>query len=188
MATKYVVEPQRDLFGRVIERRKSRFQSELENFDRNTLPDRSLRLKWIHKVFPNGYEALMPLETHFVFVESKMAFINGEFISTILLANAFNEHWLGCYLQRQGYYPESQRGLKSIIQCLTANSLLHEYLISRVDGLREQRNPLAHLHPPDRPDTLHQRMMHQKRDLADILEAGAKNAISIMYEVFVACP
>ena len=125
----------------------------------------------------------MTIEADRAFDEAKTTYVNGEFVATILLANAFSEHWLGSFLARQGYFSEARGGLKSIIDCMRINNLLHEYLIAKIDRIRETRNPFVHAKPMEHQHRLTQRMIREHRDHLDILEADAKVAVSVMYEI-----
>lgn len=174
-----------DLFGRKIIRPKSQIQLNVERLDEQSRPDRVRRWKWINEVFPKDYGLLITIEAHHTFDEAKTTYVNGEFVATILLANAFLEHWLGSFLARRGYHSESRGGLKSIIDCMRTNNLLHEHLIAQIDRLRETRNPFVHAKSMEHEHRLTQRMIRERRDHLDILEADAKIAVSLMYEIVV---
>jgi len=94
---------EKDLFGNVVTKSKPRLQAVLEKYDRETLQDRVNRLRFVNAFFPKGYWFGMSVEAISLFDEAKMAFINGEHISTVLLSLSFAEHWLGSYLASKGY-------------------------------------------------------------------------------------
>ena len=111
-----VLKKEKDLFGNnILKKTKTRLESSLEKYDSNSFNDRLERLKFLNKVFPKGYGIMGDQETVYVFSEVKMAFINGEFISTILLAQAFIERNLQGYYESIGLEKIAQKGLKSII-------------------------------------------------------------------------
>jgi len=174
---------QKDLFGKPVRRRKDRLEAALEKYDRETLLDRVERLRWVDKVFPKGYDFMMPPETAYIFDEAKMAFLNGEFIATLLLASAFVEHWLGIPLQSKGFHKEAQKGLGAIIECARANNLVHGYLLDKADHLREIRNPFVHLKPFAHKHSIMQRAMNGLSHPVEIMENDAKEALSIMYTI-----
>jgi hypothetical protein len=176
---------QKDLFGAKKRERKGHYESILEKYDRDSFRDRLERFKWLNKIFPKGYEFLMSMESVFIFDEARMAFINGEYISTILLANSFCEHKLGNFLSAIGFKKEATSGLKSIIECLREHNLMNVYLIDKIDDIREIRNPFVHRKPYGHKKNLDQRIFMEKRQPLEILEKDAKNAISIMYQVSV---
>lgn len=174
---------ERDLFGRPVQRRKSRLEFALEKYDMETLSDRVGRLRWVDKILPKGYAFMMPPETAYIFDEAKMAFINGEFIGTLLLASAFVEHWLGMHLESKGYQKEAQKGLAAIIDCARTNSLVHGQVLNKADHLREIRNPFVHLKPFAYKHRVTQRAMSALSQPVDLMERDAKEALSIMYTI-----
>lgn len=175
----------KDLFGNPVYPRKTQNQLVLERFDARTLAARTERLRFLRKIFPRVAGFLMPLETSFVFNETKMTFVNGEFISTVLLASAFIEHRLGSYLHDKGFRKEAKAGLAAIIACARANGLVSEYLFAKAEHIQKIRNPFVHLKPFDYTYNLSQRARLQRNDFASIMETDAKDALSITYTVAV---
>ena len=120
-----------------------------------------------------------------------MAFINGEFISTILLSQAFIERKLQLHYQSLGLDIIAKRGLKAIVTHAKKNNILHEYLIERIDVLRKRRNPFSHVKTTDHEFNLTQRMMNdlksdkRYRQPYEIMADDAKEAISLMYTIFI---
>lgn len=176
---------QTDLFGRSRKPRKSRLRSATERYDRETLEARVDRLAWLQKVFPHGYSFGMPFESSFVFDEAKMAFLNGQFVGAVLLATAFIEHRLSGVAERHGFVREARRGLKRIVKCLRTEGLVDVFLLDKVDRLRLRRNPFVHLKEFDHPHRLTQRALGARGDPLVILEADAKDALSLMYSIAV---
>jgi len=174
---------EKDLFGQQKKKRKSKLEGVLQRYDTQTFTERLERLEWLQKVFPQGYEFLMSSETSFVFDEVKMAYINGEYIATILLVTAFLEHWLGNYLASKGYVKEARGGLNAILECLDKYELMHPFLTKNTDQLRRIRNPFVHLKPFEHEHRLFQRALHHSKDPVTILEEDARDAISLMYEI-----
>jgi hypothetical protein len=174
---------QKDLFGKPIRQRKSQNQAMLERYDLETLPERIERLKWVQRVFPHDRGFLMSLETVYVFGEAKMAFINGEFIATLLLVSAFIEHWLGAHIESRGFHKEARAGLAAIIDCARKNKLVHGFLLDKADHIREIRNPFVHLKPFTHKHTLGQRALGIRAHPLEIMEKDARDALSIMYTI-----
>ena len=177
---------EKDLFGQKKRKRKGHYESILCKYDRDSFNERLQRLRWLFRVFPKGYSFMMPIEPASIFDEAKMAFVNGEYISTILLASAFVEHWLSSYLSGKGFGKEARRGLKSIIDCLRENNLVHGYLLDKIDHIRQIRIPFAHKKAPGHSKNLDQRMFLEQRQPFEVLEKDAKDAISIMYQLAIA--
>lgn len=176
---------QKELLCHKIRKRKGYYESVLAKYDRDTFAERLSRFKSLLKIFPRGYGFAMTMESASIFDEAKMAFINGEYISTILLANAFLEHWLGGILSVRGFRKEANSGLKSIIECLRNNNLLHDHLLEHIDRLRQIRNPFVHKKPLGHRKNLDQRVFLEQRLPFELLEKDAKEALSLMYQVAV---
>ncbi|WP_298537882.1 hypothetical protein [uncultured Algibacter sp.] len=184
---------EKNLFGESVKKRKrkSRLESSLEKYDRESFEERLERLKYLNKIFPKDFGILADPETVYVFGEAKMAFINGEFISTILLSQAFIERKLQLHYQSLGLENIAKRGLKAIVNHAKKNNILHEYLIERIDVLRKRRNPFSHVKPTEHEFNLTQRMMSdlksdkKYRQPFEIMTDDAKEAISLMYTIFI---
>jgi hypothetical protein len=87
------VSMEKDLFGHPIKKKKTRLERSLEIYDKETFLDRLERHRWLENTLPRGYSFIMPVETFFVKDEVVRSFANGEFVATILLSQAFIEHW-----------------------------------------------------------------------------------------------
>ncbi|MCG3118072.1 MAG: hypothetical protein ALAOOOJD_00206 [bacterium] len=123
------------------------------------------------------------IETIAVFHEARLTFISGAFAATIMLSQAFIEHWLQALLGNNGFENAAKRGLKSIIKCCRDNHLLNDYLLGKIDHLRQTRNPFSHLKPTAHPFTLSQRLFLEKKQPNEILEKEAKDALGLMYTI-----
>lgn len=169
-----------DLFGRPVTVQRSRSQIELERYDRETMAGRIARLNYVKRVHPAGGFG-MPIESVMLFTEAKMAFVDGLFVSVLLLCNSFIEHVLGSMLESRGFQTEAKAGLAAQIACARKNGVLDEYLLEKADRLRKVRNPFVHLKPYDHEHGIHQRMMRARKNPYEILETDARTALSIMY-------
>lgn len=183
---------ERNLFGERIVRkkRKSRLESELAKYDEETFDDRLNRLKYLHSVFPHGI-IFSSIETSFIFEEVKMTFINGEFISTLLLSQAFIERMLQSYYKYLGYSNVSKRGIKSIITHAKKNKIIITFFLNKIDELRRKRNTFSHLKEFSYEHNLSQRLFKGlrsgKEDVTyfNLLEEDAKGAVKLMYSVAI---
>lgn len=174
-----------DLFGQPVRKRKPQLQSVLERLDRESMQARLGRAQRVQAIFPKDYSFLMSFEAVYVFDEAKMAFMNGQFVSTILLAVAFSELWLGRFLRSKGFEKEARSGLKAIAARLRQHGLVQEFILGKVDRLREIRNPFVHLKPPGHPHRITQRAITQGRDPDRILRRDAEEMLSVMYQISV---
>lgn len=180
----------KDIFGNKIEKkkRKSRLESGLAKYDKSTFTSRLDRLKYINKIFPDGIIIAADMETFFIFDEAKMAFINGEYISTILLAQSFIEKIFQDHYCSIGLEKESKRGLKYLIKHAKKNDIIHEFLLDKIELLRKKRNPFTHLKPYNHKFTINNRFYDNFKKYEDIhkmLENDAKEAMSLMYTISI---
>lgn len=127
----------------------------------------------------------MPFESTFVFDEAKMTFLNGQFIATSLLATAFLEHRLGSLLASRGFVRDSRAGLKRIIAKLREEGLVNALLLDKADRIRQRRNPFVHLKESDHAHSLGRRAVDTQWSPYDIIEADAKESLTVMYTVAV---
>lgn len=178
----------RDLFGRRRRIHRTRAEIYLHKYDRDTYLIRLERLEWISKVFPKGSGMLAPPETVYIFDEIKMTYLNGQHISTILLAAAFLEHWLSGRLRDRGYIREAERGLKSIIECMRKHSLLDTFLLRKADRLRKIRNPFVHMKECDHEARIFRRALKERTDPFILLERDAREAITLVFEIVTRVP
>jgi hypothetical protein len=172
----------RDLFGRK-ERPRQKFSATLKEYDRFTFPNRLKRLQFVNNIIPRGGSYFLEIELYYILTEAKMSFIDGQYISVLLLSNAFIELWLGNYLISLGFKKEAQKGLKSILDCLKKNRLLDDFLLEKINEIRKLRNPFVHIKPENHPDRLTRRIGRLFEDPIHILENDAKKALSLMYQI-----
>ena len=142
------------------------------------------RVEYLKQIIPDAWY-LMGFESHCVFSEAKNAFINGEFVAVILLANAFIEHWLQAYLESKGFVAESKKGLQQILNFMKTNKMLHRYLVKKINHLRLLRNPFAHLKPINYPHRIMNKISSQRKLPDEILEEEARSAIELMYQMSI---
>lgn len=171
----------RDLFGNEIEPPKDSLELELIEYDQFTFEERLARLKYLHRVYPEGYGFLMSMEAAYLFDEARRAFVHGESVGTILLAQAFIEHWLGGQLG--GVIKKKKPGLDDILKHLRNEGRVHEWLIEQVDALRKLRNSFVHPKQFDHPHNLSRKIAVEHKSPDEILDKAAKEALAIMYQI-----
>jgi hypothetical protein len=181
--TKAKAASQKDLFGHVIKQRTSRLENLLTRIDRESYQSRLERLKYTEDIRPKGHGMVGSIETIFIFHEAGWAYLNGAFISTILLSQAFVERRLQDYMSSKGLEAEAKKGAQAIINYCRKHHLVNEFLLKKFDRLRQVRNPLVHLKAIDHPLTLGRRIFWEQKQPADILESDAKEALSLMYTI-----
>src|SRR5690242_7432965 len=81
----------KDLFGNDIKLDSDCAEEELKNYDIQSFEDRLKRLRNINKIFPFGQREYGSQESHRIFDEAVHSYIFGQYIATIILAQAFIE-------------------------------------------------------------------------------------------------
>ncbi len=175
----------KDLFGNKIKKRKTQLEKSLAKYDRDSFEDRLKRLRFLNKIFPKGYGFISDPETIYIFDEAKMAFINGEFIATLILSQAYIERNLQKYFSTLGLKKDAKRGLKYMIDYARKHKLINEYILNKIDILRNKRNPFSHLKPYEYKFNITQRMFSEMKEPLPILERDAEEAISLMYHISI---
>lgn len=174
---------EKDLFGKAVSKKRSRAEILLSKRDRDTIAARIERIKYLKKVIPIKMGLAGSMETVFVFQEAQAAFVNGHFIATILLAQAFTEKVIQEQMDAKGY-PGTTRGLKYMVKYCRDNNLLPSVILDKIDHIRKVRNPFTHLKPADHPYALSRRIFRDiQKGPAEVLESDAKEAISIMVKI-----
>ena len=164
-----------------INRKRNLLEKSLSKYDRNSFRERLKRLKFIYKIFPKNYWFISDIKTMYIFDETKMAFINGEFVAVLMLSLAYIERKTQLYLSALGFAKESKRGLKFMVDFARENNLLSTFLLKKVDLLRNRRNPFSHLKDCNHKFNISQRILKEMKEPLSMLERDAYEAISLMY-------
>lgn len=176
---------QKDLFGDEIKEPLDELSQALKVYDSETFEQRYERLKYINKIFPHDYGFLLPPESAYVLDEAKMTFISGQYIATVMLAQAFIEHILQLHLEGIGQPKIAKRGLSAIVKFFLQNKPQHNYIMTRIDKIRKFRNPFSHLKPFDHPERIIQKTLQTSTLPDEILEKETKEALEIMYHIAI---
>ncbi len=162
---------------------KQKLIAALEDADARVREERADRIVWMSGYNQRPGAILGTTEELGVLGEAEAAFREGHFISVILLAQCLIEQELADELIRRGLANYGVR-LENALKLARERQLLPDDVISRIDQLRLLRNPFTHLKQPDHPHTLGNRFRTQKIHPGKLLEADAKEAFKLMYEVF----
>lgn len=156
----------------------------LAEHDAATFAERHRRLRQTIDIFPDGY-FMMPMESHAVFTEARSTYVNGDFASVLMVAQAYVEHRLQGYLSSQGQSKVANSGLARMLEYCRQHELLGAFILKGLDHLRLIRNPFTHLRPFDDPHSLAQRTLEQRMHPADLMEREAYRAFALMLTVAV---
>lgn len=174
-----------DLFGAPMRLDVDFATGWLAEHDELVRNDRVRRLRKTIAIYPeDGF--VMPLDTYAVFSEARSTYINGDFVATVMVAQAFVEHRLQAYLEARGERQLARAGLARILRFIRKRGLLDPVVVRGLDHLRNIRNPFAHLRPFDDPHGLGRRSLDQRIDPSELMEREAFTALSLMLTVAVA--
>lgn len=175
--------PERDLFGKPLRQRRSKYEVGLERFDAATRAERVIRLRWVDRSLPRDLMMGGPYETILVFREAKDCYIAGHLAAALVLAAAFMEHWMSGFIGSRGFHAESKRGLAACVECARKNAFLPEAVLCKLDRLREIRNPFVHLKPMDHEHIVTRRMLRARVSTEELMDRDAREALSLMFTI-----
>jgi len=175
---------EKDLFGKTVKKRRTRIEILLSKQDRESLPGRIERINYLRKIISPRMGIMGSMDLVFVFQEAKSSYVNGQFIATLLLAQAFIEKIIQSQMEAKGY-PGTNRGLKYMVKYCRDKNLLPSVILDKIDYLRNIRNPFTHLKPDNYPYHLDLRIYQKKMQPYKVLENDAREAISTMLTVLV---
>jgi hypothetical protein len=173
-----------DLFGEPVDSEDWTERWLLE-YDAATFKERHRRLCQTIAIMPDG-TFMMPMEAHAVFTEARSTYVNGDFASVLMVAQAFVEHRLQAYLEGQGESKVAKSGIAKILEYCEQRRLLEPVILKGLERLRRVRNPFTHLRPFADPHTLTQRSLQLRLHPSELMEQEAFRAFSLMLTVAVA--
>lgn len=153
----------KDLFGNPIEKKLDVAELYLREKDEATIYIRAERLKYLSKINPEGLIFSGQMELYLSYKELQETFIQGHFLSTIVLGQAWIEKILHSYLNSVGLNNIAKKGLSGMVKYCWENNLAHEYLLSKIENFRLIRNPITHLKSFDYEHGLDQRSFKNKK-------------------------
>ena len=158
----------------------------LERLDSDSRGARAERVFWLSLHEPEPAGAIMGrTETMQILREARAAFIDGHFVSSLLLAMCFVEHTVVEELQLLGHIKGSPI-FSSALKTAEMHRVFPTDWMKRAKTLSLRRNPFAHLKEASHEHGLGVRIRSEKRHPRTIMEDDAKDAIDLMYNVFTA--
>ncbi len=154
----------------------------LRGSDEQSFDERCRRLRRTIAVYPD-HDLFMPGSSQDVFAEARTTFVNGDFASTLLVAQAFIEHRLQHWVAARGEHKLAKKGPSANLEYCRTEVVLNEIVIDGLDELRRVRNPFAHLRPFDDPDSLFQRVLNRMEEPDAVMEDDAFRAFTLMLTV-----
>jgi hypothetical protein len=75
----------------------------------------------------SGLGVAASLECKLLYEEAKTTYVSGTFVATILLCQAFVEHWLTQFLDEEGSGRQIPRNLDGLLKVCRKEGLMHDY-------------------------------------------------------------
>ena len=179
---------QRDFWGKQKKERVSQLEKWLQKYDKDTLADRLARLHTVKNAMasPSGYGLSSP-DSIFLFNDARDCFINGQFAACIIVCQALLEHRFKGMYHMAGQDNVVRWGFKRLIKHVLADTILPDFLISKLEELRVKRNPLVHM--TDDPLACYwRRALSQSTTAEKLLEQDAKESFLLTFEIFNGIP
>lgn len=176
---------EKDLFGNIKRKRKTKLEVSLEKSDSYTYPVRLERLQYINKITPKHISFLYSVEMHYLHSEAIRSFINGQFVAVLLLSHSFIEHWLEDRIEESKIKRYGNHSLANIIKAMKEKNSANISLLDKIDRLRKIRNPFVHYKPSNYEFSVMNLSIPNKTMPDDLLYKEAKEAISLLYQVCI---
>lgn len=141
--------------------------------------EKAKRLKHLHKINPHGLTMAGRIELVLTYREVQLCFIDGHFLATIVLAQAFVEKLFHDHYNKLGHEKIAKKGLNAILQHARKNKTINEFLINRVNAIRLMRNPITHFKDFSYEHDLDKRSYKNMTSPLIQLEKDAKESVEI---------
>jgi hypothetical protein len=171
---------EKDLFGEDVKPMLLDISEQyVKDRDEIYFADKAKRLKFLHKINPDGLIMSGPTEFVLTLREVQFCFIDGHFLATIVLGQAFVEKILHQHYNELGFDTVANKGLNAILQHARKNNTISTFIINYVDTIRLIRNPITHTKDHNYPHGLDRRSYNNKTSPLIQLEKDAKKAVEI---------
>jgi carboxypeptidase C (cathepsin A) len=175
-----------DLFGEPVKYEQSNALLYLKERDEFTLGNRLQRLEYLHQLNPEGITmAGNDMEMMFSYRELQDAFINGHFLSTIILGQSWIEKNLHIELLNRGLSNIAKKGFSEMVKYCKSENIIHSYLADKMEKFRQIRNPITHLKTLDFEYNLSNRSYANMKNPLKQLEIDSKEIIALCGHIAV---
>lgn len=169
-----------DLFGNEIEKLPLDLNEQyIKDREEVFFHDKVRRLKHLHKINPEGLTLAGQSELVLGYREVQLCFIDGHFLATIVLAQAFVEKVLHNHYNSLGFEKVANSGLNRILAHAKESKIINEFIINKIDKIRKIRNPITHLKDFEYEHSLDKRAFKNRYSLEHQLEIDATQSIEI---------
>ena len=148
--------------------------------------ERAERLRFTDKIYPHGLLIMTDNESAMLLDEARLTFVNGEFVATIMLCQAYIDRRFQLYFEAVNLKKQAKGSMELKIQYFREHCLMPEFVLDQIDLLRKKRNPFAHLKAVDHEFNMTWRTLDAVRAERPghpqyLVFEDAKIAISLMY-------
>lgn len=172
---------QTELFKKIIKKKVPTIHERyISKKDRLLFHEKVKRLKYLHKINPEGIILAGDYEFVMTYRETQLCFIDGHFLATILLSQAFIEKIIHSYYIKLGHEDIARKGLSNILKHAKKHKLINELLIKKVDRIRLKRNPITHIKSGENQHGTIQRALKSKLNPILQLENDATDCIDVL--------
>jgi hypothetical protein len=171
---------ERDLFGEELPPKPLDITEQyVKDRDELFFAEKAKRLKHLHKINPGGLMMAGPIEFVLTFREVQLCFIDGHFLATIVLAQAFVEKLIHEHYKKLGLESISNKGLYAMLQHARKHKTISSFVVNHVDAIRLMRNPITHTKDINYQHGLDKRSYNNRTSPFIQLEKDAKKALEI---------
>ncbi|HNH13749.1 MAG TPA: hypothetical protein PLX20_11470 [Rhodocyclaceae bacterium] len=153
-------------------------------YDDESRSARASRIEWASSLYQSRGMVSGELVQLSLMEESRVCFVNGQFLACVLCATSAVEHLLVAELEAKVMLG-GKTTLGPLIQKARDVNLFQPPVIQRLQTLNELRNPLAHRRDPGDESTFAIRYLQHKVHPNALMENDARIAIGVMYEIFL---
>lgn len=171
----------KDLFGNDINVDSA--EEELRNYDTQSFKERLKRLRSINQIFPFGRREYGSDESFRIFDEAVHSYIFGQYVATIILAQAFIERRFQEYFHIRLDDKRAKYTLGKFIKEFKGTDFLPDFILDKIDKIRLKRNPFVHHRMPLQKDTLMARAFNSETHPDELLHNDAKDALEVMFHM-----
>lgn len=171
----------KNLFGEENIEKDDDITTFLKQKDEETLYGRANRLKYLQKIKSEGVLFSGDVELAHTYGEVQYAYVEGFFLSTLVLSQAFVEKMMQNEFKLRMI--KCRNTFNSMLNYAKENELYNEYILRELDFLRLIRNPITHLKSMEYEHGLGKRSHEAKKHPIEKLEEEATLAVSIMIHV-----
>lgn len=168
-----------DLFGEEIKKPETKVGLYIKDKDEQTFDLRVQRLEYLHKLNPDGLSLAGNIELVLSYRELQEVYINGHYLSVILLGQSWIEKNLHIHLEKEGLKNITKKGAAYMIDYCIENKLITEIIANKMNKFRLIRNPIAHIKSENHEHNLGNRSSKNRNNPFIQLEKDAKEVIEL---------